>query len=183
THHLLIDGVSWRILLGDLQRGYEQAAAGRSIELLPKTMSFARWAKKWADYAASANLSVERAYWLDERRKHVSPLPRDFASHANTVKASRNHRVWLGIEDTERLLKQVPKVYRTEINYILLTALAGAFKDWTKSPNLLLALEGHGRPDLFDDVDLSRTVGWFTTLTPLLLRLDEDAPGSMIKSV
>ena len=73
---------------------------------------------------------------------------------------------------TEALLREAGKAYRTEVNDLLLAALALAWNRFTGSPALLVELEGHGREEIFEDVDLSRTVGWFTTNCPILLRLD-----------
>ncbi len=81
-------------------------------------------------------------------------------------------------------MQDVPSVYNTQINDVLLTALIQSFAQWTGERSLLVDLEGHGREDLFEDVDLSRTVGWFTTLFPIYLQLEEvDRPGETLKSV
>lgn len=78
----------------------------------------------------------------------------------------------------------MPAAYQTQINDVLLTALVKAFEQWTDQRSLLIELEGHGREDIFDDVNLSRTVGWFTTLFPVLLELGEDSePGEALKSI
>ncbi|MBD0386347.1 MAG: non-ribosomal peptide synthetase, partial [Nostoc sp. C3-bin3] len=87
----------------------------------------------------------------------------------NTVASARTISVSLGVEDTQALLQKVPAVYQTQINDVLLTALVQTFAEWVGEPTLLLDLEGHGREEIFDDVDLSRTVGWFTTIFPVLL--------------
>jgi non-ribosomal peptide synthase protein (TIGR01720 family) len=88
------------------------------------------------------------------------------------------------VEDTENLLKEVPKAYQTHINDLLLTALVQAYSQWTGSPNLLINLEGHGREAIFDDVDLLRTVGWFTTIFPVYLILEgKNDPGEKLKSI
>jgi non-ribosomal peptide synthase protein (TIGR01720 family) len=108
----------------------------------------------------------------------------DYPSGANTEESSRTLWVSLDEERTRALLQDVPKVYRTMINDVLLTALVQSFSAWTRSRSLLVDLENHGREDLFDDVDLSRTVGWFTCIFPLVLDLGEAASlGQVIKSV
>ncbi|HBL28093.1 MAG TPA: hypothetical protein DD490_14770, partial [Acidobacteria bacterium] len=93
----------------------------------------------------------------------VRPLPRDCADGLNTVASQRQVLIVLDREETGALLQEVPKAYKTHINDVLLAALARAFRPWTGSPVLLVHLEGHGREDIFADVDLSRTVGWFTS--------------------
>ncbi len=92
--------------------------------------------------------------------------------------------VALSEEETQALLTEVPQAYHTQINEVLLTALVQAFARWTGQPSLLVHLEGHGREDLFEEVDLSRTVGWFTSLMPLVLTLPEDqGPGEAFKGI
>jgi non-ribosomal peptide synthase protein (TIGR01720 family) len=91
---------------------------------------------------------------------------------------------WLDAEETDALLRETPRAYHTQINDVLLTALAQAFRSWTGEPSLTLWLEGHGREELFEDVDLSRTVGWFTSLFPVRLDLGSvEFPGGALKSV
>jgi non-ribosomal peptide synthase protein (TIGR01720 family) len=81
----------------------------------------------------------------------------------------------LGEAETEALLRDVPAAYHTEINDVLMTALVDALSAWTSSRKLLVDLEGHGREDIIPGVDISRTVGWFTTLYPVLLDVSEAA--------
>src|SRR6185369_3149364 len=92
----------------------------------------------------------------------------------NTEASASTISVRLSVEETRALLQEVPAAYRTEINDALLTALALSFRQWVDSPALLIDLEGHGREELFDDVDLSRTVGWFTSIFPVFLKLDHE---------
>jgi non-ribosomal peptide synthase protein (TIGR01720 family) len=92
--------------------------------------------------------------------------------------------VSLSIEETQTLLQEVPAIYRTQIEDVLLTALVQAFAQWTGERRLLVSLEGRGREVIFPKVDLSRTVGWFTTLSPVLLDLEEAFhPGAALKVV
>ncbi|MEH2154021.1 amino acid adenylation domain-containing protein [Nostoc sp.] len=185
-HHLAIDGISWRILLEDLSEAYKQLEVGKSIQLPAKTTSFKDWAIRLQDYARSPELHAQRDYWLDLMRFPIAPLPLDYAAVAqdNTVASSQIVSVYLSIEQTRALLQDVPGAYNTQINDVLLTALVQTFTRWTGSHSLLIDLEGHGREDLFEDVDLSRTVGWFTSIFPVLLKLeDRNDPGEVIKSV
>ncbi len=172
-HHLVIDGVSWRILLEALHTAYQQLSRGKEIKLPLKTTSFKRWAERLQEYARSEELRQERPYWLAASRKHVSPLPVDNPKGDNTVASSRIVSVALSAEETQALLHQAPQVYRTQINDLLLTAVMQAFDQWTGERKLLIDLEGHGREDIFEDVDLSLTVGWFTTIFPTVLDLGE----------
>ncbi|MBE9003325.1 AMP-binding protein, partial [Nostoc sp. LEGE 12447] len=170
-HHLAVDGVSWRILLEDFQTVYTQLQAGEAIKLPAKTTSFQQWAQKLKNYAQLDELQNELEYWCAESRRHVSRIPVDFPGGENTVVSARTISVSLSVEDTQALLQKVPAAYQTQINDVLLTALVQTFAEWIGEPTLLLDLEGHGREDIFDDVDLSRTVGWFTTIFPVLLNL------------
>jgi amino acid adenylation domain-containing protein/non-ribosomal peptide synthase protein (TIGR01720 family) len=185
-HHLAVDGVSWRILLDDLQTGYQQLIRAEVIQLPPKTTSFQYWSLQLTKYAQSAALSSELNYWLAESATNITPLPVDYppTKETNTIASSAYMSLSLSSEETDTLLQEVPAVYNTQINDVLLTALVQSFTQWTSSDSLLVDLEGHGREELFEDVDLSRTVGWFTTLFPVHLKLgDETNPGEALKLV
>ncbi|QIR37149.1 amino acid adenylation domain-containing protein [Tolypothrix sp. PCC 7910] len=170
-HHLVVDGVSWRILLEDLQTAYQQLAQGKAVTLPPKTTSFKEWSNKLTQYAQSETLKPEVAYWLNDSRAAVPLIPVDFTTGANTVASANTVLVSLTEEETRALLQDVPKAYNTQINDVLLTALALVLGRWTNFNSVLFNLEGHGREDIIDGVDLSRTVGWFTTIFPVLLEL------------
>ncbi len=183
-HHLAVDGISWRVLLEDLLTTYRALAAGAAAVLPAKTTSFRQWSQRLAAHAGSAELARELAYWLALPWPEVRPLPRDCADGLNTVASQRQVLIVLDREETGALLQEVPKAYKTHINDVLLAALARAFRPWTGSPVLLVHLEGHGREDIFADVDLSRTVGWFTSLFPVLLDLrGRDGVGEALKAV
>ncbi len=183
AHHLVVDAVSWAFVSADLEAAYRALAAGEAAALPRKTTSFRQWAEKLTEHAASPAVRAELPYWTDPGRGAVAPLPRDgdgedLEGHARRV------GVALDEEATRALLTEVPPVYGTQINDVLLTALAMAFQRWTGSPDLLVDLEGHGREDLFETVDISRTAGWFTTIHPVLLRLPAGGGrGEAIKSV
>ncbi|MCF4968894.1 non-ribosomal peptide synthetase [Nostoc sp. CMAA1605] len=170
-HHLAIDGVSWRILLNDLQTAYQQLAQGQTLQLPPKTSSFKDWSEKLTAYAQSPALKSEVAYWLDEARLQVPSIPVDFTKGVNNFATANSIFLCLSESETRALLHDVPKAYNTQINDVLLTALVLVLSKWTDSRSVLFNLEGHGREDIVDDVDLSRTVGWFTTIFPVLVEL------------
>ena len=183
-HHLVVDGVSWRILLEDLGRAYGQLRRGEAVNLPPKTTSFARWAERLEEYARSEQARGELEYWIALPAERVKPLPLDRRGGRNHEAAARTLTVALGTEETRALLREVPEAYHTQINDVLLTALLDAFSRWTGERALLVELEGHGREELFDEFDLSRTVGWFTSAFPVLLEADEwRTPGEALKSV
>ncbi|MEV1176996.1 amino acid adenylation domain-containing protein, partial [Nonomuraea sp. NPDC049784] len=170
AHHLVVDGVSWRILLEDLELAYGQAERGDQIRLAPKTTSFARWSQRLLDVARSEATADEAPYWLDTT-SGATPLPRDHDGR-NTAASARTARVSLGAEPTGRLLHEVPAAYRTQINDVLMTALGLVLAEWNPGARTLVDLEGHGREDLGPDIDVSRTVGWFTTFFPVALPPD-----------
>jgi non-ribosomal peptide synthase protein (TIGR01720 family) len=173
VHHLVVDGVSWRVLLEDLRTVYEQIASG-TTELLPaKTTSFKEWSRRLQEYAQSETLKSEAHYWrrFGRVRWKVSSIPLDYEEGSDTEESA----VWitnsLSKDETGALLRVAPRVLHADINALLLTALARTFSQWTGKRTWLIDLEGHGREGLFEKVDISRTVGWFTTLSPVVLDL------------
>ncbi len=175
-HHLAIDGVSWRILLEDLSTVYHQLVQGEPIQLPPKSTSFKSWAQMLTQYAKSEALIRQLNHWVTTLARQTASLPVDFNRGANLESATRNVRVSLSEEETTALLQEVPKAYNTEINDVLLTALLLAFSKWTGERLLRIDLEGHGREDVAGkNLDLSRTIGWFTTIFPVLLELGESS--------
>ncbi|MEH2337088.1 amino acid adenylation domain-containing protein [Nostoc sp.] len=172
-HHLVVDGVSWRILLPDIERIYQQLVTQKPIQLSPKTTAFMDWAEKLNNYANSEIIKLELDYWLNQPWSKITSLPSDYAEiqTENTVNSTARVSIKLSQEETQTLLLSVNEAYNTQINDILLSALVVSIAEWTKNSTVLIDLEGHGREELFSDVDLSRTVGWFTSLFPVLLQL------------
>ncbi|MDQ2870862.1 MAG: amino acid adenylation domain-containing protein [Acidobacteriota bacterium] len=172
VHHLAVDTVSWRSLIEDLERACEQIRAGQTPAFPHKTTSYRDWAVNLSKLARSGGLDAEAAYWLARTENRPVDLPRDVEGE-NTFASSRSVTVELSEEETKALLQDVPVTYRTQINDALLTAVLDAYRHWTGSSRLLLDLEAHGREDVVPDVDLSRTVGWFTSRFPVLLERPE----------
>jgi amino acid adenylation domain-containing protein/non-ribosomal peptide synthase protein (TIGR01720 family) len=184
VHHLVMDGVSWRILLEDLHAACQQLTQGQAVRLPPKTVSFKTWAERLADHARSDRVQAEAAYWLDPRRSIARPWPVDHPDGSRREAASTRLAVGLSAAETQSLLREAPAAYRTDINDLLLAALATALCGWTRHDAVLVTLEGHGREPLFEDADPSRTVGWFTSEFPVLLAPAPDhAPGATLKAV
>ncbi len=183
-HHLVVDGVSWRILLDDLQSAYQQASEGTAITFPPKTTSFKQWTELIGDYVSSSALESELEYWLAKPRCQIGRLPRDFVEGENSEMHAGSVFVSLSADDTEALLREVPAAYRTQINDVLLTALVQSLNEWTGESSQLVDLEGHGREQIVENVNLSRTVGWFTTVFPVLLEMrSNDGVGEILKSI
>src|SRR5262249_16422912 len=149
-------------------------AAGRPLVLPARTTSYGRWAERLAKHARSEAAAAEARYWTAALASPPAALPLDWHERSdgsrgeNTAGSLRGAGVALSAEATRALLQQAPRAYRTQVNDLLLAALAQAFAAWTGSPRLLVELEGHGREELFADLDLSRTVGWFTSIYPVL---------------
>jgi len=184
AHHLVVDGVSWRILLDDLDAAYQQAVRRETIQLGPKTTSFRDWAQRLSDYVADGGLDHELVHWAGVLEGGCE-LPVDHTPSEPAAPA-RPVSVLLSTEDTDALLRAAPTAYRTRINDVLLAALAWALSRWTRHNRVAIDLEGHGREDVLEGVDLSRTVGWFTTVFPIALDVptsDEPSWRDLVKSV
>ncbi|MCU1786941.1 non-ribosomal peptide synthetase [Pseudomonas sp. 13B_2.1_Bac1] len=181
-HHLVVDGVSWRVLLEDLQTVYRQLSDGQSVNLPAKTSALRDWAARLQAYAGSESLREELSVWQDQLAGPAVALP------VARPQGSLRHRdadtvsVRLDAERTRQLLQQAPSAYRTQVNDLLLTALARVVCRWSGHASALIQLEGHGREALFDDIDLTRSVGWFTSAYPLRLT-PQAGQGDSIKAI
>ncbi len=164
-HHLVIDGVSWRILLEDLQSAYSQARNSNAITLSAHTASYEEWTRRLQGYAREH--AEELSYWQSLADWPVV-LPADIPQGPNIVRHRVSATLKLDRMLTQALLKQAPAAYRTHVNDLLLTALGSALCRWSGHKKILVDLEGHGREDLYD-IGLSQTVGWFTSLYPVML--------------
>jgi amino acid adenylation domain-containing protein/non-ribosomal peptide synthase protein (TIGR01720 family) len=183
-HHLAIDGVSWRILLEDVQTVYRQLKEGLAARLPAKTTSYQQWAQKLAQQVTAGTFDREAGFWLAQAGAASVDLKLEAALENNTVSLARSVVVQLDLDETRALLQDVPEAFHTQINDALLAALVLAFERWNGSPQVLVDLEGHGREDLFDDIDVGRTVGWFTSIYPVALVVEpESEAGQALKSV
>ncbi|WP_430113425.1 amino acid adenylation domain-containing protein, partial [Paenibacillus sp. B1-35] len=169
VHHAVVDGVSWRILMEDFALGYEQAGKSEEIRFPAKTDAYRTWSEQLAAYAQSPEMAKERAYWQAVEQIAVPALPKDLEADVTTQQDSESLFVRLTPEETELLLKRVHRAYNTEMNDILVTALGIAVRKWTGHERVRINLEGHGRESIGTDIDITRTVGWFTTKFPVVL--------------
>ncbi|MEM8677143.1 MAG: amino acid adenylation domain-containing protein [Cyanobacteria bacterium P01_G01_bin.67] len=170
-HHLLIDGVSWRILLEDLQTVYHQIANSKTIQLPDKTTSYQQWSDFLQKYTKSS-LKMSLNYWLKQDKYSDYSLLLNSKSKQNSTENNRQSiKTTLDREYTKALLKDVNQTYNTQINDLLLTALIKTFISYTNRLYLLIDLESQGRTQIETDLDISRTVGWFTNIYPVLLDL------------
>lgn len=183
-HHLAVDGLSWRIVLGDLSTVYQHLATGQPVTLPPKTTSFKQWAERLQSFVGSGALHDEAPDWLGLVRDGKKTVPVDNREGDRTYASADTAAITLSEEATRALIREVPGVYRTQIHEVLLTALAQTLLPWTGDSTVVVDVEGHGREDLFEDLDISRTVGWFTSVFPLALCMQPDAsPGEALKAV
>ncbi|OZY86396.1 hypothetical protein CBP51_05045 [Cellvibrio mixtus] len=189
-HHLVVDGVSWRVLLDDLETLYNQAMAGQVLQLGEKTSSFQQWGQWLCEYVDGPALIEERGYWLKAFARPVQYL-RDLPVN-NTAINPGGQAVGTGLNEvsfklekvlTTQLLHDSQRAYRTTISELLLSALLLGVHQWGGGKSLRIDLESHGRESLTDTLDISQTLGWFTTVFPLTLVLDETSLPSIISDV
>jgi amino acid adenylation domain-containing protein/non-ribosomal peptide synthase protein (TIGR01720 family) len=174
-HHLVIDGISWRILFEDIENLYRRYQNGKPLELPLKTDSFKLWSERLSQYADSEAFLKEKTYWLRLESTPPPPLPLDFAEGEHHIKDSRTVSWELSERETQLLLGPVNDAFGTELNDILLTALGLALKATFGNDKFSIAMEGHGREEILPGVDVSRTVGWFTCVYPLFLDFSYDS--------
>ncbi|HCL0960123.1 TPA: AMP-binding protein, partial [Legionella pneumophila] len=172
-HHWVVDGVSWRILLEDLEQAYDALRQGKTPCLDKEKRSYKEWAQLLNQVSMQDHPFVKeaRAYWLDQT--HPSPIL--FKEDILEEVGEDCIELTLSPQETEILLKELPQAYHTQINDILLTALVMAYCKWSYENTLTVHLEGHGREGdaLGIDYDLSRTMGWFTSLHPVYFCLED----------
>ncbi|WP_277884426.1 amino acid adenylation domain-containing protein [Paenibacillus polymyxa] len=175
---MVVDGVSWRILLEDLSNAYEQAVRGEVIQLPAKTDSFRVWSERLSAYADSPSMENEHHYWeqVNELAASESLRLAELPESKNPLIINNTATLTLKFtkEETDQLLKQAHRAYNTEVNDLLLTALGKTLSAWTGSEKVAILLEGHGREEIMKDTDISRTIGWFTSQYPVLLRINRE---------
>ncbi|WP_243391509.1 non-ribosomal peptide synthetase [Paenibacillus sp. GM1FR] len=174
VHHAVVDGVSWRILMEDFALGYEQIGKSEEIRFPSKTDAYRTWSEQLAAYAQSPEMAKERSYWQAVDQMEVPAVPKDMEADVTTQQDSESLFVRLAPEETELLLKRVHRAFNTEMNDILVTALGIALRKWTGHERVRINLEGHGRESIGTDIDITRTVGWFTTKFPVVLEPETD---------
>ncbi len=167
-------------MLEDLERGYEQLKQGKEIDLGSKTTSFQQWGERLQEYGREEKVGQELEYWSSEARRRVKRLGLDYKGNRgeNLIATQKSVLVELEAEETRALLQDVPSAYNTQINDVLLTALGRAMEEWQGNDGVLsesvrgegmlgggvlgegvlVDLEGHGREEIFADMDVSRTV-------------------------
>src|SRR5215475_485940 len=180
VHHFAVDGVSWRILVPELAAAWEAIARGGVAALPARGTSFRGWAQRLASHAHEARCIGELSFWTGMLSEPSLLLVDGSLDPARDVMgAAGGLTLTLPVTVTEALLKRVARAFHAGINDVLLTALALSIVQWCRRRErgaggaVLIDVEGHGREEVLADIDLSRTVGWFTSLFPV--RLDAGA--------
>ena len=168
-HHLVVDGVSWRIILEDFTTAFEAFTQGNTPKFPLKTDAFQLWSSKLQVYASSKEMQAERRYWETVCEQEITPIPTNPEVDVTLVNYNKTVSFELGNNITELLLSKVHNVYNTEINDMLLTSLGLAVKNTFGLDKAVVKMEGHGRENIIDDVDINRTVGWFTSIYPFVV--------------
>ena len=183
-HQLVMDGVSWRILIEDFQTLYRQLDHERTPQMPPKTTSFLSWTQHLRRYAQSPEVRKEMPFWLQMAEIEPTTLPFDDPDGRNTFGVAEHVTVSLGPDHSQILLTQLPAQRGVRANDTLIAALMTVLGRQCGSSELLLEMKGHGREDLFAGVDISHTIGWFTSSFPMVFRLEEgDDPFRQVSSI
>ena len=184
VHHVAIDAVSWSVLLEDLETAYFALKSQHELQLPHRTTSFKFWSERLNAFAAT-EAEKGLAHWIRPIDERAAELPCDRSADraANTEESACTVTMSLTPGETEALLHRVPAQSGTRINDVLLAALARTLTPWMGQDTVLVDVEGHGREDFFDDVDVSRTIGWFTSIYPVALGPGDGSPASAITSV
>ncbi|HEX4448636.1 MAG TPA: amino acid adenylation domain-containing protein, partial [Polyangiaceae bacterium] len=178
-HHLVVDVVSWHVLLGDIASVYARKVEGRDPPVPPPTTTYARYVKRLAQYVDSPAVLAAMAEWT-RALKPAPRLPRDI-EHGDNVTRSKASVDWsLGVEPTAVLGARAREAYGMGVDEVVLAALAMAVTAWAGAPSVTLDVERHGRDLPFPDVDLTDTVGWFTTLFPVSLGSSAEPRAALI---
>ncbi|QOT00620.1 amino acid adenylation domain-containing protein [Brevibacterium sp. JNUCC-42] len=177
AHHLVVDGVSWRILLEDMGQLFRDLEEGRDLHLPAKTHSMQKWAEELALYSKTEALLYQE-YWkeaLDSPTSNSKSEVEERLENCETLSAE------LPRESTDQLLLNANRAYQTHSHELIIMGLSLATAALTSKTEITLELEGHGREQLFSDIDVTRTIGWFTSMYPLRLQLPQGDISNVIK--
>ncbi|MBO0932990.1 non-ribosomal peptide synthetase [Fibrella aquatilis] len=175
VHHLAIDGVSWRVLLDDMDQCLTATMSAKDVVFGPKTHAYRQWGVAMRQFALQPAVVQQRDFWqsvvADAQPLPVDYQPTETVTHQSTTTLSAS----LHSAQTQQLLQTTLQAYGVDINELLLTVLWQSFTAWSQQPTLVLGLEGHGREPIDADTDVAQTVGWFTNLYPVRLSLGDAA--------
>lgn len=166
-HHLICDGVSWRILLADIFEYWQQLQDDKPIQIAPKSASLQQWSRTLHDYSQSPDLQLQRNFWLSQL-----PVIESEKTQSSGLEESSLIKIDLQLSknDSQRLIGNIHQAYHTQVQDILLSALLNAFGRWAGKSGIRVDMESHGRQFAGEyDMDLGATFGWFTALYPVFL--------------
>jgi amino acid adenylation domain-containing protein/non-ribosomal peptide synthase protein (TIGR01720 family) len=181
AHHLVVDAVSWRLVLEELfvRTASPDPTHSPSVDPPP---SFAAWSKAFARWAASGGAARSAARWLQLPWDATRQLPRD-GEPEGVESATQRHIATLSVKDTARLTNEALARHRTTVADVLVAALAQTISAWSDARAVLFDLEGHGRDEYIEHIDPSRTVGWFTTLFPVVVTAHADPRALLLEAM
>ncbi len=182
-HHLVVDIISWKIIFEDIALLMMMYQTGKRLSLPPKTNAYKLWAEKVEEYVQSGQLAEEKPYWEAIENQDIQPIPKDFPQGSMLVRDIRRQSVSLSPDETAALLVQANQRYQASMNEVILTALGLSLSKTFGTTNVLLELERHGREPLFEGVDVSRTVGWFTSVYPFVVEIPTTDPLVLVRTV
>ena len=184
AHHLVIDGVSWRTLMADLERALDELCAGRDLTTVEAATSYAAWARLLKHQANQARSDDPVGAWERLVGKSTPVLPVD-DNGPNTEGLAQLVTVWLDAENTQRLATHAHRAYDVSVGDALLAALVQALGDWADVDALQFDIESHGRDAADGDLDVTRSIGWFTALFPVRIARPAatGGPGALLAAV
>lgn len=180
AHHLIVDGISWRIILNDFITILNHLENGEDIKLPMKTHSFKKWAEELQEYSKK-DFGEEKAYWNSILGKEFT-YPVDFNGE-EIIKTSSALSYEIDENTTDSLIKKANEIYNIEFNEVLIIALAITINKLTNNEDVVIELERHGREEINDCIDVSRTVGWFTSMYPAYFTVESREVDINIKSI
>ncbi|MCX7920715.1 MAG: amino acid adenylation domain-containing protein [Clostridia bacterium] len=181
AHHLVVDGVSWRIILDDVYISLKQIENGLQLKLPLKTDSLQKWAEILEMYS-TGEMYKEKEYWDEILNRKITF---SVQNQQTDYYAEHNYElsVHIGEEETQMLVLNANTPYNTEPKDLLIAALARALNEIWGNEEVVIELEGHGREDIFENIDVTRTVGWFTSIYPVHIKMNVNDLPSHIKGV
>ncbi len=172
-HHLIFDGLSWRVLIEDFVRAYQSLAQGKKPQFPPPSTPYTNWAQKLTAFADHPSVLESAPYWLKLAKQPVDSLKLDNPDGENTFGSGKLITISMAPENSDFFTKKLPSLLNASLDALFLSALGVALARWSKGRRFLVELYGHGRTTPFDDVDLSRAIGWFTVAYPFILNTQE----------
>jgi len=177
-HHLIVDGVSWRILLEDFHTAIKQIETGESIRLPMKTASFKAWGDALEEYKQSSKLRKEKAYW----EQVVYEIEKGCIEYEDITEGKGYGYITLELsnEETKKLLREANKAFNTEINDLLISSLSQAIGRLSGQKKVTIGFESHGREEIHRKISIDRTIGWFTSMYPIVVDYKEEVKESIV---